>query len=177
MTPRRDRDERERDRDEGDRDRDERGRPRNARPRDRSGRPLARGVADQMADRVEPDEVVDTVAEALARAATLTAQRRHFEAHEFLEWIWKSPETPPADRDFWKGVTQVVVAGVHLQRGNGAGAERLATRGLAFLRPYADGHAGVDVAALRADAEGLLAALAAGADTDGVAPPRLTLLR
>lgn len=159
-----------------DRDRDEQGRPRNARPRDPTGRPLPRGEVDEMAGRVEPDDVVDTVADALARAVALVDQGRHFEAHEFLEWIWKAPEVAPADRDFWKGVTQVIVAGVHVQRRNPSGAVRLATRGLRFLAPYPDGHAGIDTAALRADATRLLDELAAGADPGQVAPPGLRLL-
>lgn len=129
-----------------------------------------------MAGRVEPDDVVDTVEAALDRAAALVGQGRHFEAHEFLEWVWKSPEVAPGDRDFWKGVTQVIVAGVHVQRGNSPGAVRLATRGLRFLAPYPDGHAGIDTAALRADAARIRDELAAGADAAQVAPPGLRLL-
>lgn len=158
------------------RERDAQGRPRNARPRDRTGRPLPRGAADQMAERVEPDDVVDTVADALARAVALAGEGRCFEAHEFLEWIWKSDEVAAGDRDFWKGVTQVVVAGVHLQRGNADGALRLAARGLRFLAPYPDGHGGVDTVLLRADAEHILAAVGASGRTGGVALPRLRLL-
>ena len=158
------------------RDRDEAGKPRNARPRDRTGRPRERGEPDLMAGRVEPDEAVGSVAEALAEAVRLVAEQRLFEAHEFLEWIWKSPEVAPADRDFWKGVTQVMVAGVHLQRRNHDGAARLAARGLEFLEPYPEGHAGVDTAALRADARRVVEALRRDPGPGGVALPRLRLL-
>jgi len=162
-----------------DRDRDELGRPRNARPRDRTGRPLSRGAPDAMADRQEPDEVVRDIGDALRRAVDLVDGGRLFEAHEFLEWVWKSPDVAAADRDFWKGVTQVVVAGVHQQRGNASGVARLASRGAALLRGYPPGHRGVDTVALLADAERLLAA-ADGPDPAEalrrVAPPRLRLL-
>jgi uncharacterized protein len=134
------------------RDRDEEGRPRNARPRDRFGRPLPRGAADEMGERVEPEEVISSLAEAFECAVDLFDAQRFFEAHEFLEYVWKSDEVAEGDRDFWKGVTQVAVGFVHTQRGNDVGAVRLLERALGYLAPYPDRHRGVDAAALSAAA-------------------------
>jgi hypothetical protein len=143
------------------------------RPRDRTGRPLPYGAPDEMPGRVEPDDAVSGVDAALATAVRLAGEGRYFEAHEFLEWVWKAPEVPDADRDFWKGVTQVVVAGVHVQRGNAEGAVSLAARGAALLARYPVGHGGVDTQRLRRDAEEIVRA---GGAEGQVAPPRLRLL-
>ena len=134
------------------RERDEQGRPANARPRDRLGRPLPRGAVDEMPDRREPYAVVATVEEALAEAVALFDAQRFFEAHEFLEWIWKSPRVHPGDRDFWKGVTQVAVGCVHIQRGNRSGALKLLHRAAGHLRAEPRQDHGVDRASLRAAA-------------------------
>lgn len=118
------------------------------RPRDRYGRPLARDAPDELPDRQEPDEVVDSVGQAFECAVALFDEQRFFEAHEFFEWIWKSGQVDPADRDFWKGVTQVAVGCVHTQRGNAEGALTLLTRAADHLSPYPSPHHGVDTAAL-----------------------------
>ncbi|MDP8971375.1 MAG: DUF309 domain-containing protein [Actinomycetota bacterium] len=130
------------------RDRDDQGRPVNARPRDRFGRPLARGAADELVAREDPEEVVDSLDEALATAVRLFDAQRFFEAHEFLEHIWKSAELDPADRDFWKGVTQVAVGCCHAQRGNAQGAVTLLERSVGYLRSYPSPHHGILTEAL-----------------------------
>lgn len=135
-----------------DRDRNAEGRAENARPRDRFGRPLPYGAADEMADRREPEDVVSTVGEALAHAATLFDEQRFFEAHEFLEWIWKSEAIEPDDRDYWKGVTQVAVGCAHTQRGNATGALTLLQRAVRYMEPYPSPYQGVDRDALAAAA-------------------------
>ncbi len=130
------------------RERDAQGRPENARPRDRFGMPLPRGEVDRMAHKEEPDEVVSSIDEALDRAAQLFDEQRFFEAHEFLEWIWKHPDVDPADRDFWKGVTQVAVACCHTQRRNADGALTLLERGVGYMEGSPPQHLGVDRIAL-----------------------------
>jgi predicted metal-dependent hydrolase len=114
--------------------------------------PLPRGAVDEMTHREEPDDVVETVLEALARAVELFDAQRFFEAHEFLEWIWKHPDVAPADRDFWKGVTQVAVGGVHTQRRNAKGALTLLERAAGYLAPYPTPHHGIRTAELAEDA-------------------------
>jgi predicted metal-dependent hydrolase len=121
---------------------------------------------------------VGTVAEALSAAASLTRAGRYFEAHEFLEWVWKAPEVPEAERDFWKGVTQVVVGCVHVQRGNDAGARSLLERGLGHLERYPGRHELIDAERLMTDAHALLGALRGhAARPRQVALPVLRLLR
>jgi predicted metal-dependent hydrolase len=138
--------------------------------------PLPRGAVDQMAHRVEPDDVVSTVAEGFAAAVALFDAQRFFEAHEFLEWIWKHDDVDPCDRDFWKGVTQVAVACVHTQRGNATGALTLLERAVGYLAGSPEQHLGVDRAALSHAALRLAAAVRAdGAHPDHDFPrfPRL----
>lgn len=139
------------------RDRRDDGRPEQARPRDRTGRPLPYGTTG-----VELLEAADpaTVEEALELGVERWAERRYFEAHELLEHAWR--QGPESDRDLWKGVIQVAVAGVHLQRGNRIGARRLLGRALGRLDAVPDVSRGVDVAALRRTARAALADLDAG---------------
>jgi uncharacterized protein len=128
-----------------DRDRRDDGRPEQARPRDRTGRPLPYGtVGVPLTEEHEPA----TVEDALELGAALWDERRFFEAHECLEYVWHA--APEADRDLWQGVIQVAVAGVHLQRDNPAGAAALLERAAERLATYPDVHRGIAVAAVRA---------------------------
>lgn len=155
-----------------DRDRNAEGRAENARPRDRFGRPLPYGAPDELGNRQDPAEVVATAEEALDRVAALFAERRFFEAHEFLEWIWKSERTPPADRGYWQGVTQIAVGFAHTQRGNTSGALTLLRRAQRYLAHYPSPHGGVDRDALVAGAQAVSAQIErAGAAPDLDFPP------
>lgn len=128
------------------RDRDDAGRPRSARPRDRLGRPLARRPGRQLPP-VDPPAL--TAAETLARAQTLLAAGRPFEAHEVLEARWKAPDEP--DPQLWRGLAQLAVGVTHRERGNLTGATALLTRAAATLTAYAGSTPyGVAVDALRA---------------------------
>ncbi len=139
------------------RDRRTDGRPEQARPRDRTGRPLPAAPAGlPLAESPEPG----TVEEALALGVARWDEQRYFEAHELLEHAWKLG--PASDRDLWKGVIQVAVAGVHLQRGNRIGARRLLDRALQRLEPEPAVRRGIDVEALRRTARAARAALDAG---------------
>jgi uncharacterized protein len=150
------------------RDRNDAGRPANARPRDRYGRPLPRGARDEMAHAEEPEAVVSTLDEAFERAVALFDARRFFEAHEFFEHIWKSAWVDPADKAFWKGVTQTAVGCCHVQRGNDRGAVTLLERAAEHLAPYPERHRGVDTVALAEAAR----SVAAQVRTEGAAPER-----
>lgn len=157
------------------RDRDEHGRPANARPRDRFGRPLPRGAPDEMADRVEPEQAVDSLDEALQRAGELFDAERFFEAHEFLEHIWKADEIADEDRGFWKGVTQVAVGLCHCQRGNDSGARTLLGRAAAQLDAYPSPYAGVRTGTLSTGARDVLAQIDRHGPSPGLDFPRLPL--
>lgn len=121
---------------------------RSPRPRDRFGRPRPRGAPDEMAHAQEPEDVVDTLEEAFERAVELFDAQRFFEAHEFFEHIWKSSWIDPADKDFWKGVTQAAVGCCHVQRGNDTGALALLERAAHYLDDTPAHYRGVDVARL-----------------------------
>lgn len=141
----------------GERDRREDGRPEQARPRDRTGRPLPYGTANvALIETVDPE----TVEEALALGVERWNACRYFEAHELLEHAWK--RAPDADRDLWKGIIQLAVAGVHLQRGNPRGASRLLDRAMQRLARQPATHRGVAVEALLEIARRASTQLAAG---------------
>jgi uncharacterized protein len=128
------------------RDRDPAGRPRQARPRDALGQPLPygdpRGVEPVPEQALPPEE-------ALAFAQSLVDGGRAFSAHEVLEAVWKA--APTEQRELWQGLAQVCVAITHAQRGNRAGARRLAERGARRLRPYETTPLyGIDVAGILA---------------------------
>lgn len=133
------------------------GRPEQARPRDRTGRPLPYGTTGVAT--VEAAEPA-TVEEALALGVRRWDEQRYFEAHELLEHAWKHAQGD--DRELWKGVIQVAVAAVHLQRGNPVGARRLLDRALGRLAPLPEVHRGVDLARLRAVADRAREALGRG---------------
>jgi uncharacterized protein len=126
-----------------DRDRRPDGRPEQARPRDRTGRPLPYDTDET--ELLEEWEY-DTVEEALEIGVRLWDEQRLFEAHECLEDVWHA--APDDDRDFWQGVIQIAVAGVHHQRDNPTGAAALLDRAREKLERYPAVHRGVDVAAL-----------------------------
>ncbi|MBA2528535.1 MAG: DUF309 domain-containing protein [Euzebyales bacterium] len=160
-----------------DRDRNAEGRAENARPRDRFGRPLPRGNADELGDRRNPDEVAAGITEAFAEAVALFDAERFFEAHEFLEYIWKSDEVAERDRDFWKGVTQVAVGCCHAQRGNDDGAVRLLERATRYMAPYPPRYHGVaasDLAAVALAVAEQVRTTGASPDLDFPPFPRVT---
>lgn len=151
-----------------DRDRRSDGRPENARPRDRTGRPLPHDTdVAELVVQVEPA----TVEEALALAVQRWGDRRYFEAHELLEFVWHW--SLDDDKDFWQGVIQVAAAFVHDQRGNPLGVVRTIDKALPRLEGVPAGHHGIDVVGLRRWCRDTRAAL----HTDALAPvvpPELT---
>lgn len=158
------------------RDRDETGRARSNRPRDALGRPLPHDapLADQ-AER-EPEDVVRTPAETLARAQAHLDAGRPFPAHDVFEAAWKNG--PADERDLWQGLAQLCVGLTHLQRGNPSGAASLLERGTGRLRAFdgggRDAH-GAALTALIAWADG--AAHDARIGQDVAPPPPLTSAR
>jgi uncharacterized protein len=141
------------------RDRRDDGRPEQSRPRDRTGRPMpygTRGVAT-----IE-DVTTSDAREALLLGAVRWQEQRYFEAHELLELVWRTATGP--ERELWKGIIQVAVACVHVQRGNLDGAARLIARALRRLEPFRGEQDGVDVEELRRSGTALAARIASGHD-------------
>ncbi len=117
---------------EHERDRDADGRARQSRPRDALGRPLPYGSVG-----VEPvSEEPLPPAETIAAARQLLADGRPFSAHEVFEARWKA--CPEDERDLWQGMAQLCVGITHAERGNRAGALRLAGRARGRLSSYRD---------------------------------------
>lgn len=84
-------------------------------------------------------------------------RREWFECHETVEdlWIGAAGEA----RDFYQGVIQIAVALHHWRNGNFGGSVSLLKGGVEYLSHVADRCQWVDVAALIADSDRMLAAL------------------
>lgn len=141
------------------RDRRDDGRPEQSRPRDRTGRPLPYGTSGVV---TIDDVVTSDPQEALLLGVLRWQEQRFFEAHELLEIVWRS--AAGSERELWKGVIQVAVACVHVQRGNRDGAARLVARALRRLEAFHGELDGVDVDALRRTGTALAERIAAGVD-------------
>ncbi|MGQ0670693.1 MAG: DUF309 domain-containing protein [Actinomycetota bacterium] len=70
---------------------------------------------------------------------------RFFPAHEAWETAWKQARDTE-DAEFFKGLSQLGAAYVHLLRGNRHGAVTLLRRAAGRVRRYPAGHHGVDTA-------------------------------
>jgi hypothetical protein len=92
-------------------------------------------------------------------------RREFFEAHEVLEHAWNA-ETAPA-RELYRGLLQVAVAYLQIERGNYSGAVKMFLRMRQWLDPLPDDCRGVNVAQLRAEA------LAARAALEELGPERM----
>lgn len=66
-----------------------------------------------------------------------------FECHEVLESLWRDIEDP--SRLFYQGLIMAAVALEHWRRGNPRGARSQWAQGRAFLRPFPDHHARLDL--------------------------------
>ena len=99
------------------------------------------------------------------KGMALFNQRQYFEAHEELELAWKE-ETGPI-RELYRGILQVAVAYLQINRRNFRGALKMFLRVRQWLDPLPNACLGVDVARLRADA------LAARARLEELGPERM----
>lgn len=89
-------------------------------------------------------------------------RRQYFEAHEELELAW-GEETGPV-RELYRGILQVAVAYLQIERGNYNGAYKMFLRLRQWLDPLPDECRGVNVALLRSQA------LAARAELEALGP-------
>lgn len=95
----------------------------------------------------------------LELAAAVSAYNRgdFLVCHEHLEALWLAEKGP--ERDVYRGFLQIAAGLLQEERGNRAGALRLLASGLTLLTPFSPAGLGLDVAALAADARGLLTTL------------------
>jgi hypothetical protein len=83
-----------------------------------------------------------------------------FQAHETWEEVWL--RTPEPEKTFLQGIIQVAAAFHHYSRGNVRGARSLLEAGLGRLSRFPTVHRGIDLAALRTEAQTWAGSLAAG---------------
>ena len=76
-------------------------------------------------------------------------RREFFEAHEYLEAAWRDEKGPV--RELYRGILQVGVAYLHIQRGNLRGALKMFRRLRPWLDSFPDECRGINLARLRQD--------------------------
>lgn len=81
----------------------------------------------------------------------------YYKQHDLLEALWMQEKGPI--RDLYRAILQVGIAYYQVTRGNRIGALKMILRCIQWLNIMPDACQGVDVAALRADADRLRAAL------------------
>lgn len=89
------------------------------------------------------------------RAAALFNAGLFFECHEYLEDAWRAAAEP--ERTLFHGLVQAAAGCYHLEKGNLHGARTLIGKAIAKLRSFAPAALGLDVAALVAGLEGVVA--------------------
>jgi uncharacterized protein len=72
-----------------------------------------------------------------------------FEAHEELELAWREERGPV--RELYRGILQIAVAYLQIERGNYAGAVKMFIRSRTWLGPFPDTCRGVDLLRFRQD--------------------------
>ncbi|HLO17597.1 MAG TPA: DUF309 domain-containing protein [Anaerolineales bacterium] len=75
----------------------------------------------------------------------------YFEAHEALETAWK--EESGGVRELYRGILQIAVVYLHIQRGNYNGAVKVYARSQRWLKDWPETCRGIEVGKLRRDAE------------------------
>ncbi len=82
---------------------------------------------------------------------------KYFEQHETLELVWRAELRPI--RDLYRGILQIGVACLQIERGNPRGALKLIDRGTRWLQPFRPNCQGIEVDRLLADTERLRSAI------------------
>jgi hypothetical protein len=82
---------------------------------------------------------------------------QYFEQHETLELVWRAELRPI--RDLYRGILQIGVACLQIERGNPRGALKLIDRGTRWLQPFRPNCQGVEVDRLLEDTERLRIAI------------------
>lgn len=68
---------------------------------------------------------------------------QYFEQHETLELVWRAEVRPV--RDLYRGILQIGVAFLQIERGNARGARKMFERAFGWLKPFEPSCQGVDV--------------------------------
>lgn len=76
-------------------------------------------------------------------------ERQFFECHEALEFAWRAEDGPV--RELYRGILQVAVAYLHIERQNYRGARKMFKRCRPWLEPFSDVCMGINVGKLKKD--------------------------
>lgn len=93
----------------------------------------------------------------LQTALNLFNRGDYFACHELLEDLWLDEQG--SLRDLYKGMLQIGVGLLHLQRGNIKGARNLLQRGVQLIEPFTPICFGINLAKLSDDARIILSRL------------------
>ncbi len=97
---------------------------------------------------------------------------QYFEQHETLELVWRAERRPI--RDLYRGVLQIGVGCLQVERGNANGALKMIDRAMKWLQPFRPECQSIDVERLLADAARLREAIEhAGAEQVALVDRRL----
>jgi hypothetical protein len=120
-------------------------------------------LIEKHARRVDEAAVADDCAQPLSALArdgiALFNRGEYFEAHEALEHAWNADPGPA--RELYRGLLQIAVAYLQIERGNYNGALKMFLRSRQWLDPLPEACRGVDVARFRREAQAARAALEA----------------
>lgn len=113
------------------------------------------GLIQKHARIIDLTELEETCSQPLSALAVqglaLFNQGEYFEAHEVLEDAWNQDDTP--GRELYRGILQIAVAYLQIERGNYAGAVKMFLRVRQWIDPLPDRCRGVQIGRLREDAE------------------------
>ncbi len=85
------------------------------------------------------------------KGITLFNAGHYFDAHEELEHAWNEDQSN--GRELYRGILQIAVAYLQIERGNYRGAIKMFMRVRQWLEPFPSPCRGIDVAALRTSAQ------------------------
>ena len=112
-------------------------------------------IIDKKARKDDTEGIASACQEPLSQLAIkgleLFNAGEYFDAHEELEHAWNEDQGP--GRDLYRGVLQVGVAYLQIERGNYNGAIKMLMRVKQWLDPLPEVCRGINVAKLRSDAE------------------------
>ena len=92
-----------------------------------------------------------------SKGLELFNQGHYFDCHEELEAAWNDDATP--GRNLYRGILQIGIAYLQIERGNYRGAIKMLLRVRQWLDPLPDVCRGINIAQLRADAQAIHSAL------------------
>lgn len=107
-------------------------------------------IIDRAARELHDDPCSEPLPTGAQRGIEEFNEGKYFEQHETLELVWRA-ETRPV-RDLYRGILQIGVAFLQIERGNYAGALKIFHRAFRWLQPFRPACQGIDVERLLREA-------------------------